>query len=44
MPWAYHYADRPDLSALRVRNVVYDNFGTGINGVWQAFSYFACIH
>ncbi|KAJ7319031.1 glycosyl hydrolase family 92-domain-containing protein [Mycena albidolilacea] len=33
MPWAYHYANRPDLSALRVRNVLYKNFNTGINGL-----------
>lgn len=33
MPWAYHYANRPDLSALRVRKVVFENFDTGINGV-----------
>lgn len=33
MPLAFHYANRPDLSALRVRNVVFSNFGTGINGV-----------
>ncbi|KAF9028902.1 hypothetical protein BDZ89DRAFT_1065801 [Hymenopellis radicata] len=33
MPWIYHYAGRPDLSALRVREVVLDNFGTGINGL-----------
>ncbi|KAF7377608.1 Glycoside hydrolase family 92 protein [Mycena sanguinolenta] len=33
VPWAYHYANRPDLTALRVRNVVYDNFNTGIGGI-----------
>ncbi|KAJ6598444.1 glycosyl hydrolase family 92-domain-containing protein [Mycena vulgaris] len=33
MPWAYHYANRPDLSALRVRKVVYENFNTGIGGI-----------
>jgi len=33
MPWAYHYANRPDLSALRVREVVYKNFNTGIGGI-----------
>ncbi|KAI0082118.1 hypothetical protein K474DRAFT_1741752 [Panus rudis PR-1116 ss-1] len=33
IPWAYHYVGRPDLSALRVRNVVYKNFGTGIGGI-----------
>ncbi|KAJ6504131.1 glycosyl hydrolase family 92-domain-containing protein [Mycena vitilis] len=33
MPWAYHYANRPDQSALRVRNVVYKNFNTGIGGI-----------
>ncbi|KAJ7054106.1 glycosyl hydrolase family 92-domain-containing protein [Mycena amicta] len=32
-PWAYHYANRPDLSALRVRNVVYNNFNTGFSGI-----------
>ena len=29
----YHYANRPDLSALRVRSVVNENFNTGIGGV-----------
>ncbi|KAJ7472327.1 glycosyl hydrolase family 92-domain-containing protein [Mycena galericulata] len=33
MPWAYHYANRPDLSSLRVRNVVYTDFSTGIGGI-----------
>ncbi|KAG6916990.1 hypothetical protein DXG01_004334 [Tephrocybe rancida] len=33
IPWVYHYANRPDLSALRVRKVVYDNFNTGIGGL-----------
>ncbi|CAL1694909.1 unnamed protein product [Somion occarium] len=33
IPWAYNYVGRPDLSALRVRNVVFQNFGTGINGI-----------
>ncbi|KAJ7176679.1 glycosyl hydrolase family 92-domain-containing protein [Mycena filopes] len=33
MPWSYHYANRPDLSALRVRNVVYKNFNTGVSGI-----------
>jgi len=33
VPWTYHYANRPDLTALRVRNVVYTNFGTGIGGI-----------
>ncbi|EPQ51223.1 hypothetical protein GLOTRDRAFT_49038 [Gloeophyllum trabeum ATCC 11539] len=33
LPWLYHYAGRPDLSALRIRNVVYNNFGTGIGGI-----------
>ncbi|KAH0578989.1 hypothetical protein H2248_003166 [Termitomyces sp. 'cryptogamus'] len=32
IPWVYHYANRPDLSALRVREVVFDNFNTGIRG------------
>lgn len=32
MPWMYHYANRPDVSALRVRQVVYTFFGTGIGG------------
>ncbi|KAL1718177.1 glycoside hydrolase family 92 protein [Schizophyllum commune] len=32
-PWLYHYANRPDLSARRVRKVVYENFGTGVEGV-----------
>ncbi|KAJ7604653.1 glycosyl hydrolase family 92-domain-containing protein [Roridomyces roridus] len=33
MPWGYHYANRPDLSALRVRDVVYSFFSTAINGI-----------
>ncbi|KAJ7220563.1 glycosyl hydrolase family 92-domain-containing protein [Mycena pura] len=33
VPWTYHYANRPDLTAMRVRNVVYTNFGTGIGGI-----------
>ncbi|KIY52134.1 hypothetical protein FISHEDRAFT_35806 [Fistulina hepatica ATCC 64428] len=33
MPWVYHYANRPDLSALRVRQVVFENFNTGIGGI-----------
>ncbi|EJD44905.1 hypothetical protein AURDEDRAFT_88026 [Auricularia subglabra TFB-10046 SS5] len=33
MPWMYHYVARPDLSAKRVRNIVYSNFGTGTNGL-----------
>ncbi|KAJ7100677.1 glycosyl hydrolase family 92-domain-containing protein [Mycena belliarum] len=33
MPWAYHYAARPDLSSLRVRKVVYENFNTGVGGI-----------
>jgi len=33
MPWAYHYANRPDLSARRIRSVVFNNFNTGIGGV-----------
>ena len=33
MPWAYHYANRPDLSVLRERDVVFSNFNTGIGGV-----------
>jgi putative alpha-1,2-mannosidase len=33
IPWAYHYAGRPDLSAARVRQVIFDHFGTGIGGV-----------
>lgn len=32
LPWIYHYGNRPDLSALRVRDVVYKNFNTKING------------
>lgn len=32
IPWIYHYAGRPDLSALRVRQVVYNNFNTEISG------------
>lgn len=35
--WLYHYANRPDLSALRVRQIVYENFGTGIGGVRTGF-------
>ncbi|KAK0437837.1 glycosyl hydrolase family 92-domain-containing protein [Armillaria borealis] len=33
MPWIYHYAGRPDLSVLRVRQVVYENFNTKISGI-----------
>jgi len=33
MPWIYHYAGRPDLSARRVRQVVYNNFNTKIGGL-----------
>ncbi|GJJ06552.1 hypothetical protein Clacol_000744 [Clathrus columnatus] len=33
MPWNYHYANRPDLSAKRVRTVVFENFNTGIGGL-----------
>ncbi|KAG6856684.1 hypothetical protein H0H87_001899 [Tephrocybe sp. NHM501043] len=33
IPWVYHYANRPDLTALRLRKVVYDNFNTGIRGI-----------
>ncbi|KAL1747392.1 glycoside hydrolase family 92 protein [Schizophyllum fasciatum] len=31
--WLYHYANRPDLSARRVRQIVYENFGTGVEGI-----------
>ncbi|KAF8193001.1 glycosyl hydrolase family 92-domain-containing protein [Pholiota molesta] len=33
MPWIYHYANRPDLSALRVRQIVYQDFNTGVGGI-----------
>ncbi|PFH48572.1 glycoside hydrolase family 92 protein [Amanita thiersii Skay4041] len=33
IPWLYHYANRPDLSALRIREVVSKNFNTGIGGL-----------
>lgn len=33
MPWAYHYANRPDLSAAQVRSVVFSHFNTGIGGI-----------
>ncbi|KAJ7182732.1 glycosyl hydrolase family 92-domain-containing protein [Mycena crocata] len=33
MPWGYHYGNRPDLSSLRVRNVVFKNFNTGVGGI-----------
>ncbi|KDR79138.1 hypothetical protein GALMADRAFT_137030 [Galerina marginata CBS 339.88] len=33
IPWVYHYANRPDLTALRLRQVVYENFNTGIRGI-----------
>ncbi|KAF8066727.1 glycosyl hydrolase family 92-domain-containing protein [Lyophyllum atratum] len=33
LPWIYHYANRPDLSALRVREIVFKNFNTGIGGL-----------
>ena len=29
----FHYAGRPDLSALRVRRVVFEHLHTGIGGV-----------
>ncbi|KZV84438.1 glycoside hydrolase family 92 protein [Exidia glandulosa HHB12029] len=32
-PWLYHYANRPDLSAARIRQVVYQKFGTSTNGI-----------
>ncbi|TRM60423.1 glycoside hydrolase family 92 protein [Schizophyllum amplum] len=32
-PWLYHYANRPDLSARRVRQTVYENFGTDVEGI-----------
>ena len=38
-PWLYHYANRPDLSARRVRKVVYENFGTGVEGVGYSINY-----
>lgn len=37
MPLAFHYANRPDLSALQMRHVVFTNFGTGIGGVSVPF-------
>ncbi|KAH8091050.1 glycosyl hydrolase family 92-domain-containing protein [Cristinia sonorae] len=37
IPWAYHYANRPDLSVLRVRNVIFKNFNTGIGGASLPF-------
>ncbi|KAJ8082572.1 hypothetical protein PM082_008427 [Marasmius tenuissimus] len=33
IPWIYHYAGRPDLTALRVRQVVFKNFNTEIGGI-----------
>ncbi|KAJ3766792.1 glycosyl hydrolase family 92-domain-containing protein [Lentinula raphanica] len=33
VPSIYHYAGRPDLSALRIRNVVFTDFSTGIGGI-----------
>ncbi|KAG6831560.1 hypothetical protein H0H92_009479 [Tricholoma furcatifolium] len=33
MPWVYHYANRPDLSAARVRQIVFENYNTGIGGI-----------
>ncbi|KAL4260361.1 Peptide-N(4)-(N-acetyl-beta-glucosaminyl)asparagine amidase [Pleurotus pulmonarius] len=33
IPWVYHYANRPDLSALRIRQIVFKNFNTGIGGI-----------
>ncbi|KAJ4478407.1 glycosyl hydrolase family 92-domain-containing protein [Lentinula aciculospora] len=33
VPSIYHYAGRPDLSALRIRNVVFTDFGTQIGGI-----------
>lgn len=32
-PVAYHYANRPDLSAKRIRQIVFEDFSLGINGV-----------
>lgn len=37
MPLAFHYGNRPDLSALQVRKVVYTDFGTGVGGVSNKF-------
>ena len=44
MPLAYHYANRPDLSALRMRNVVYTDFNTGIGGVSAPTFHFTASH
>ncbi|KAF9070156.1 glycosyl hydrolase family 92-domain-containing protein [Rhodocollybia butyracea] len=33
VPSIYHYAGRPDLSALRIRNVVFTDFSTQIGGI-----------
>lgn len=33
LPWAYHYADRPDQSALRIRQVVYGHLNADSNKV-----------
>ncbi|KAK7040737.1 hypothetical protein VNI00_009643 [Paramarasmius palmivorus] len=33
IPWIYHYAGRPDLTATRVRQIVYKNFNTKIGGI-----------
>ncbi|KAJ7601123.1 glycosyl hydrolase family 92-domain-containing protein [Mycena floridula] len=33
IPWMYHYAGRPDLSVLRVRQVIYNDFNTKISGL-----------
>jgi len=33
IPFSYNYAGRPDLTTLRVRDVLFGNFGTGIGGI-----------
>ncbi|KAJ3745146.1 glycosyl hydrolase family 92-domain-containing protein [Lentinula detonsa] len=33
VPSIYHYAARPDLSALRIRNIVFSDFSTQIGGI-----------
>lgn len=42
IPWVYHYVNRPDLSALRVRKIVFDNFNTGIRG--YNFMFYSATH
>lgn len=33
MPYMYHYADRPDLSAIRSREIIARDFNVSVNGL-----------